>query len=470
MLFKNKYLCLLFISLMLGSVSCKKWLDVKPKTEVSEDALFLNEQGFKDALIGVYTQMGARTLYGKEFTMGIMDVLAQNYSTSLSTSGYYQAGRYNYTDAPTKQKIDGFWNGSYKAIANLNNLLENIDHKKNVFVGNNYQLVKGEALALRAFLHFDILRAFGPIPAAGMDNKAIPYITSFNMTVKSLLTINEVMDACLTDLNEAVRLLAVDKQLYSGTEDVFRSFTRNHMNYWAATGLMARIYLYKNDQQNAYHKAKEVIDAGIFPFILSSTISSATSPDRTFTGEHLFALYVANLRDINAELFRQVAATNVLTNTSTFINNRFEINNGGSTDYRFLFLWKTDGAAATKYPVKYWMDDVNVANYIKRIPLIRLSEMYYIAAETAVDKSEKVSLLNEVRTHRGLPALANTLTATEVETEIFKEYKKEFYQEGQLFYYYKRKNRTQIEGYGSPVGASVYVLPLPDDEIEFNRQ
>jgi hypothetical protein len=120
--------------------------------------------------------------------------------------------------------------------------------------------------------------------------------------------------------------------------------------------------------------------------------------------------------------------------------------------------------------VKYLQDDglTYSVNYINRVPLIRLSEMYYIAAESASDTKEKVRMLNSVRANRGLKALAETLTETEIATEIFKEYKKEFYQEGQLFFYYKRLNKSQIDGYASPATATIYVLPKPNDENEFN--
>ena len=79
-------------------------------------------------------------------------------------------------------------------------------------------------------------------------------------------------------------------------------------------------------------------------------------------------------------------------------------------------------------------------------------------------------MLNEVRTNRGLRLLSKNLTEKAVEDEIFKEYKKEFYQEGQLFYYYKRKNRLNIDGYGSDADSKIYVLPLPNDEIEFTTK
>lgn len=463
----SKYL--LLFALLCGT-GCNKWLDVKPKTFVNEKDLWSDEQGFKDALMGVYTQISNTSLYGKEFTMGLMDVLAANYNVSLNSSTYYAAGLYNYKDAVVKGTIDKFWMDGYNSIANLNNMLAGIDSRKGVFRMNNYQIVKGEALGLRALLHFDLLRAFGWVPADGMDKKAIPYVKTFSMNVSPNLTMHEVLAECLKDLEAARELLAIYKDVNWGTEDLFLSHTRNHLNYWATIGLMARIYLYKGDLPNAYKMAKEVIDGGKFKLIEASAVNSIY-PNRIFSSEHLFAVYVANMETVNAGLFKSTAGSSLLTNKTAFINDRFEVTSGGSTDYRYLFLWKTEGSSSTKYPAKYWMDDLSESNgnSIRRVPVLRYSEMFYIAAEAATDIGEKISLLNEVRTHRGLAILPVTLSPQEVTTEIFKEYKKEFYQEGQLFFYYKRLNKAQIEGTGTPGSEAVYVLPKPDDEIEFNR-
>ncbi|WP_192909883.1 RagB/SusD family nutrient uptake outer membrane protein [Pseudobacter ginsenosidimutans] len=95
--------------------------------------------------------------------------------------------------------------------------------------------------------------------------------------------------------------------------------------------------------------------------------------------------------------------------------------------------------------------------------------MYYIAAEASSNKDEKIGLINEVRTHRGLAALPLTLSDADVVAETFKEYKKEFYQEGQVFYYYKRLNMAKIDDTNIPGSEAVYVLPKPDDENEYNN-
>ena len=70
--------------------------------------------------------------------------------------------------------------------------------------------------------------------------------------------------------------------------------------------------------------------------------------------------------------------------------------------------------------------------------------MYYIAAECATAASDTLTatnLLDSVRVHRNVPKY--TLAALKPDSlniEIRKEYQKEFLGEGQMFFYYKRKN------------------------------
>ena len=93
--------------------------------------------------------------------------------------------------------------------------------------------------------------------------------------------------------------------------------------------------------------------------------------------------------------------------------------------------------------------------------------MYYIAAECAATPADGVSYLNVVRSKRGIPALPTALNAAALETEIQKEYKKETYAEGQLFYYFKRRNTTRVDGSNILMNDATWILPIPDDEVEF---
>ena len=98
----------LFI-LLIAATGCKKWLDVSPKTEVRERALLENEQGFKEAVTGVYILMGSGSAYGQHLTMGMLDVMAQRYNAASTGHTFYRAGRYEYNDAFTKGAIANVW-------------------------------------------------------------------------------------------------------------------------------------------------------------------------------------------------------------------------------------------------------------------------------------------------------------------------------------------------------------------------
>lgn len=71
-----------------------------------------------------------------------------------------------------------------RLILNCNKLLKNIQGKQSLFTGYNYDIIRGEALALRAMLHFDMLRLFGPVYSLNPDGTAIPYYTDEALTPK----------------------------------------------------------------------------------------------------------------------------------------------------------------------------------------------------------------------------------------------------------------------------------------------
>ncbi|MFR7812353.1 MAG: RagB/SusD family nutrient uptake outer membrane protein [Butyricimonas faecihominis] len=88
-----------------------------------------------------------------------MDVIAQQYSIDQNGGDYYRIKNFEYDKAETI--INNIWSQAYTTIANLNNILENIENKENILHPTYYNIIKGEALGLRAFLHFELLRMFG---------------------------------------------------------------------------------------------------------------------------------------------------------------------------------------------------------------------------------------------------------------------------------------------------------------------
>jgi hypothetical protein len=482
----------IIISVMMVAVlmtGCKKFLDVPPKDKVPQAELLKDEQGFKDALIGVYLAMdrpqrgGVYGLYTANLSMGMLSAMAYHYDNAtvagvgVGGTFYNNAVYYVYLDAAVRTEIDGIWNGMYNNIANLNNILSQIDGKKEIFTGDNYNRIKGEAIALRAMFHFDLLRLFGQPPLTGAAEKAIPYVTQFSIKSTRFITLQAALDSCVQDLAQAKEMLALTDttSVLQGTYDPFKSYTQNHLNYWATQGLLARVYLYKGDFANAANFAKAVIGSNKFRLI-TSNVAAATSVvrDRTFSKEHLFSVYSSNIKNYNAELFDKPGGS-PLRLLPAGKNTVYTTGSGSVNDYRYI-SWFDNNQTATNVPSKFFQDNNLPYELQGIVPLVRVSEMYYIAAECANSSGNigtGVSLLNSVRQARGLTALnAAGITNTDsVSKEIMREYQKEFIQEGQVFFYYKRLNKDlkQATGTTAAIPPGVYVLPLPDKEKEYNK-
>jgi hypothetical protein len=123
---------------------------------------------------------------------------------------------------------------------------------------------------------------------------------------------------------------------------------------------------------------------------------------------------------------------------------------------------------------KYYRDpDANI--HYQMAPALRLSELYYIAAECTFDTDpEKAwTYFNTVRFNRGIGRKITGETSKDVfMNELVKECRKEFFAEGQIFYMYKRLNRP-VKGFGGssyPATNRMFVIPLPDDEIQFGNR
>lgn len=480
--------------LALGMISCESWLDVKPKAEIKSETLFGTEQGFKDALVGVYIGMGDPSAYGKEMTLGFMDVLAQQYEM-YTQNGYYNLTNYQYSVAASY--IDRMWHKLYNCIANLNNLLQNIDQKKEILHPTNYAIIKGEALGLRAFLHFDILRVwgFGDLKAHPeyLDKYSIPYQTKYNKSVPVQYKEKDILTMIHKDLSEAEELLNAfdpwgiapkDVDYILPNDDKFYTNRARRFNYMALKATQARVYLWEGNYTKALACAEVVISkqSTHFKWIQDENINvnDQKSKDLSFSTEHVFQLYIQNMYKNFEWNLRLKAADDLNINYNGFYltknraDKNFEVPGTGSSDYRYLH--HIDNKAGSKWPfMKY--STVEGYKYGDMLALIRVSEMYYIAAEClarsgdAEGLKKAVKYLNTVRSHRGIVNdLAEELTAEQIDAEITKEYMKEFIHEGQLFFYYKRRGETSVAWSSQSMDDKTYRIPFPDVELEFGNR
>lgn len=475
---KANRIIIALVMLMAGMSSCQDWFDVSPKADVKAEDMFEAESGFRDILTGVYGLMIHENLYGRQLTFGYTDVLAQYYNQiTTQEHEYIKTVDFKYNEPVDKAVIEKIWLTQYKAIANLNTLLAYIDKKQEVFSSDAiYRIYKGEALALRAFLHFDLLRLYGPSPAVGKEHKAIPYMEEFTNIASRRLTVNQVLEKVAADLNKARELMReVDSYgpNYADLEETYAQDKRLknrrfHLNYYAATALLARVQLYAGNTTEALAAAREIIGtAETLPVAPFELVTEVTSADRLFQNELLFGLEMKQMKVVISDYFGEAASKANLNNNTHMLafsvsaqNNLFAPQNPADDDYRLKIWFKETSSNVANMSNKF--------EGVEMMPLIRISELYYIAAECLGGK-EGLAYLNKIRAYRGLKALTDDST---LQNEIYKEYCKEFLNEGQMFYYYKRKYLSQLGVFKSKAidPEAVYMLPLPVDEQDYGNK
>ena len=449
--------------------ACNDWLEVAPQAEKEEAEMFEKEVGFRNVLIGAYIRMKSNNLYGEDLTYGSIEMLAQHWTNTDDLGKYLKA--YNYEQSVVETKINSFYGNLYKVIADVNGLLNNIDARKEMFEGNNFEIIKGEALAIRAFCHFDVLRLFGPIPTNLPEGTILPYVTTVSIVPNRLVSYNDFTTKLLADLDEAERCLEGNDPILTASikelstlemaqDDNFLCDRQMRMNYYAVCALKARVQLWLGNKNEALKYAQKVIDAkdpnGNVMFRLGSATDCANG-DLIFSSEHIFNLNVYNLSDF------KISAANTFYTNSTALKYFWA---SETTDIRRGKMWKEvyDNYWWTYY---YYMTKYTQATNMpvwakNSIPLFRLAEMYLIAMECGSIQNAN-DLYKEVCIARDITPVTFGSTEELSETLIL-EYNREFYGEGQAFYAYKRLGRSKIFGTSTVGSALIYVLPLPKAE------
>ncbi|MBL1407178.1 RagB/SusD family nutrient uptake outer membrane protein [Sphingobacterium faecale] len=473
--------------LSIGVISsCGKWVDVKPTDRLGEDQLFVNSAGFIKALNGVYVEMAHQNLYGQNMSTGALDVLAQYYYIKSSTHVFEKYTTFMYTDAHVKATMGNIWGKAYELIANCNVILDKCgDGPSKILAEPYYGIVKGETLALRAMLHLDMLRLFGPI--YNEDNKlkeAIPYVDKSGFEVFPLLGSQQVMEHVINDLIMATSLLEMDpvrtegvrhNNNAGGSNDLY--YRQYRLNYYAAKALLARAYLWKGERSKALECAEEILsevqaaDKNIFPYVTFADATNVDKPDRLFSTEVMFALYDINRQEMYKRLFDvSLKGDSKLSFSLDDINvERINATYDDGNDFRRR-SWQSasTGTITATTNMKY----ADIANGPGRymVPLIRLSEVLLIAAECHPDLVQATAYFNKLRTVRNCVSLEPGDLAV-LKMEIGKEFRREMLGEGQMFFFYKRNNYQSLPNHTTlntlPEKTMVlnnYVVPLPDSE------
>lgn len=460
--------------------SCSDWLTVQPKNISPKDKMFSSESGFQAALVGLYQNL--QTIYRPtDFMMGGgIEYMANNYAMNItggSTDINYMLYTHNYTSSDLDTSFGQLFQNFYLVITNANALLEGLEEQKGILPEQEAALIKGEALAIRAFCHFELIRLWGPSPVAISDSKRyLPYVTKMSIENYPYATYSEYMQHILEDFTEAETLLKgsdpimeyPNSQLNAGYINIdkykamFWYYRQKRFNYYGVKALLARYYLWMGNKEQAYQAAKEVIDAlnpdGTKKFTLGTNTSVSTN-DYLFYSEHLIGL------DMKFE-------DKIHYFQGTYVNKAENIRSGLYNNESDIRLNLFTQSSSTMFglvlgTVKYSkFTDLDYSS-AKSVPLIRLAEVYLIACETApLDEANKY--YSDFCTSR--ESTPTTLTDNNRQEIIIREYVKEFFSEEQSFFAYKRLGLSKLLLSDFPVTPEQYTLPIPTAEEGFYQK
>ena len=235
----RKYIAIWILAVMLGG--CDDFLTVQPKSDIKDSDLFKTPEGCEDAIYGAYSNLGTDEVYGRMMRYYLPEALAQSYNGSNLASALTDMMDYNHDLSDPKEVYATAWAGMYTAIGYVNDIVTNVEKYGKDFKYHDCYL--GEALGMRAFMHFDLVRLFAPSYTSKPDAQAIPYVTRWMAKVTPFSTVKEVYGKILSDLRESERLLVATEKITPKEDENFMKKRNLHFNLDAARATLARVYL-----------------------------------------------------------------------------------------------------------------------------------------------------------------------------------------------------------------------------------
>lgn len=438
-------------AIILLNVSCDSFVEVDlPKSQLIKKAVFEDYQTADAALTDIYSKMRDTGLLtgsalGISHQLGCYADELIWYGTPLNASDYY------FTNAllPSNSSVNEYWKASYNQIYAANAIIEGSEASASISSTDKKKLM-GEALFIRALLHFYLTNLFGDIP----------YVNSTDYKINKSVgrkNASEVLAKIQKDLLDAAAMLNSQDQ----------NTNRARPGMYAVYALLSRVYLYADQWNEAAENASKILG--------QTTLYSLEIPENVFLKDSKETIW--HLTPSTAGKNTDEALSFILTAgppSTVSLRNEF-INSFSSGDLRKTNWTGTvsNGTAKWYYPFKYKKNGVTSSSVEYSI-VFRLAEQYLIRAEALArlgDLTGSQKDINKIRTRAGLPNTAAT-TKEQLIEEVFQERRLEFFTEyGHRFFDLKRSGK--INAVLSPLksgwNAEDTVFPIPQTELDLNH-
>ncbi|MHC8949051.1 RagB/SusD family nutrient uptake outer membrane protein [Sphingobacterium hungaricum] len=429
--------------------SCKDFLDYPPTNSGDAETAIQTAADAQVIMRGIMRKMSSGDYYGRNFPLygdtkgGDITIIAQG-------RGYDYLYVFNHSES--SNSYSSIWSQGYHCLADINNLLASIEKIKAAGSTENFDNFVGQALTARALIYFDLVRLYGEPYNENKSSYGVPITLSLLNAEDNLLrnTVEENYTQILKDLKDAETLIV------KPTNAATLTSSRGFLNYYANKAIQARVYLYMEDFPSALSAAEEVINSNLYTLYSNDNWVSSWASE--FGTESIFELGIyANEGDLNttslgAYYRRRAHGSSSFLGNFTASDYYLARLNEVSDDVR-MGVMAADETSSTRLGASYKYsgstalagDKKTTNSTAVNIKVVRLSEIYLIAAEAAfrqpsVDLTKTVTYLNAIR--KRAVSLAPATTATVSLDMIANERSKELFTEGHRYFDMIRWNKT----------------------------
>lgn len=447
-----------FIIIATAMSSCRKgFLQLDPPTSLTPGQALSTEADLLVALRGAYAGLRHVDLFGRSVPL-IGDVMADNaFQHSINTNRYtaYNA----YTMTALDGNASGMWSAAYTVILRANNIIN-----AQVPASANVDQYKGEAHAIRALAYFTLVRHFARPYTDNPNGPGVAIITAYDPDAKlPRNTVAEVYTLIHDDLNKAYTLMT-------------KYTNSSQFSKYAAKALQAKAYLAQGDKDNAKTAALDVINNGGFTPITTANHDSywANSTVTTNKLETIFEVSADAVANLAFDALPYIYSQNGNYGDFVVADDLYASFTAGDVRlnlYPIVPRPKSPPGPAiptvNKYPV------INGDHSDAKV--IRLSEMYLIAAEASLpgNENDARTYVNFITSRRNAPAI--TSTGAQLLEDILAERRRELAFEGERYHDLQRLMRPVVRSTNYPASArniaySYFrrILPIPQAELDAN--
>lgn len=446
--------------IFLTTISCNNWFDTPPEGNGMGGAeVFNNESSFRDYMNGIYTGLRSNELYGENLTLGGLELLSQSFVPYQEAKAWCKL---SLNDPFTINLASEVYAKLYAAIYQCNDILERFEQKKELyFIPGSREMMIAEAKALRAFLHFELVRLFSPSAVVDSSVSRILWVDNIHRRGTTMTTA-ELTQKVISELDASAQELekydpivtgnGYDENSLLGTLPADRMWK---LNYYAVLAAQARALMSQNTAEAhsmAYQHLMTIIDSQKYGFV--RTISDT---DYSFSTESIFALPSgkAGICAVSKSFFGAGGL-------GVTFSSQVTVNDLGADDRRRKWF-DTDNTMFTKFA-----ETSTIANWKTppAIPVIKIGEVWLLAAESAMKSnrlSEGVLRFNKFIEQRNSLSmqLPENASAEALKTAIDTQYRYEFLGEGVRFLYCKRLNDALTAYDGTSIAAvGGFSLPI----------